>query len=139
MSLDRAKVMSALVADGINSLIDKYIATRDAVEDANNQHKNRIKDGVELLDLIEAVLQKKMQEAGVDTAGSTRGTVFYSTVTRCGVADWDQLLPVALTNPQLLNKAVNKTAVVEWMEQNDGVPPPGVKWDEDRQLAIRKK
>jgi hypothetical protein len=139
MALDRAKALAALEAEGINSLIDKYITTRDAVEMANSQHKNRIKDGTELMDLIEAVLQKKMQEAGVDTAGSQRGTVFYSPVTRCGVADWDQLLPVALANPQLLNKAVNKTAVVEWMENNDGVPPPGVRWDEERQLAVRKK
>lgn len=138
MALDRAVVLATLRELGISILIDKYITCRDAVDDANNKHKARLKDGTDLMEMIEGVLQEKMQEAQVDTAGSQRGTVFYTTQTRCGVSDWDEALPVVLENPQLLNKAVNKTAVAEWMEAN-GSPPPGIKWDEVRTLAIRKK
>lgn len=139
MSLDRAAVLAHLGNMKLSDLIDKFIAIRDAVDAENNRFKAKMRDANDTMELIESVLMKRMQEIGVESTSSNSGTVFFTTQTRCGVADWDELLPFILQgNPQLLNKAVNKTAVKEYMDAH-GELPPGVKWDEERVVQIRKK
>lgn len=140
MAIDRAAVLAHINGMKLSDLIDKFISLRDAVDVETNRFKARIKDATDTMDVIEATLMQRMKEVGVDSASSGHGTVFFTTQTRCGVADWDQLLPFIIDgNPQLLNKAVNKTAVKEYMDAHDGELPPGVKWDEEQVVQIRKK
>lgn len=53
----------------------------------------------------------------------------------------EECLDIALEKGawQLLNKAVNKTTVKEHMDQHDGVPPPGVKWESFKAIQVRSK
>lgn len=139
MAIDRSAVLAHLSGLKLSDLIDKFITIRDAIDAENNKHKARIKDGVDTMELIESVLMGKMTEVGMESASSESGTVYFTTSTRCGVGDWDELLPFIIDgNPQLLNKAVNKTAVKEYMDEH-GALPPGVKWDEERVIQIRKR
>jgi len=140
MAINREAVAASLKAMGIDILIDKYIQMRDAVDEETNKFKSKIKDATDVADLIEAVLMEKMDQTGLQSGSSTSGTAYFADKTMCGVGDWDELLPFIMQgNPQFLNKAVNKTAVKEYMEENDGALPPGVRWDVERVLQIRKK
>ena len=140
MAINREAVAASLKAMGIDILIDKYIQMRDAVDEETNKFKSKIKDATDVADLIEAVLMEKMDQTGLQSGSSTSGTAYFADKTMCGVGVWDELLPFIMQgNPQFLNKAVNKTAVKEYMEENDGALPPGVRWDVERVLQIRKK
>lgn len=139
MALNKEAV-DGLKEKKISELIDQYITLRDAVDEETNKLKTRLKTAVEVMNCIEACLLEKLDVAGVESSSSKEGTVFFTTSTRCGVGDWDELLPFIMDgNPQLLNKAVNKTAVKEFMDENEGALPPGVNWGEERVIQIRKK
>lgn len=139
MALNKEAV-EGLKEKKISELIDQYITLRDAVDEETNKLKSRLKTATEVMTCIEACLLEKMEVAGVESSSSKAGTVFFTTSTRCGVGDWDELLPFIIDgNAQLLNKAVNKTAVKEYMDEHEGALPPGVNWAEEKALQIRKK
>jgi hypothetical protein len=139
-AVERAAKLEQLKATNTGELIDKFISMRDLVEEAQNKFKARLKVITDEMEMIEALLLTRLEESGSESSSSKTGTVFFTTQTRCGVGDWDELLPFIMQgNPQLLNKAVNKTAVKEYMDAHDGDLPPGVNWGEERVVQIRKK
>jgi hypothetical protein len=122
-------------------LIELYIGLRDAVEEEQRKFKERIAKAVAHMEMAEQVINEKMLEIGTDSASSSTGTAFRTTTTRCGVKDWDALLGFIKESEgwEFLNHAVNKSAVDEYMKENGGHLPPGVKWDAIQVLQIRKK
>jgi|SRR5437763_11913020 hypothetical protein len=139
-AVQRAALLEQLKNEKTGELIDKFISLRDLVDEATNKFKARLKVVTDEMDMIEALLLTRLEESGQESSSSKTGTVFFTTTTRCGVGDWDELLPFIMEgNPQLLNKAVNKTAVKEYMDEHDGELPPGVNWGEERVVQIRKK
>lgn len=139
-AVQRAAMLAHLQEQNTGELIDKFISLREMVEEAQNKFKARLKVVTDEMDMIEALLLTRLEESGAESSSSKTGTVFFTTQTRCGVGDWDALLPFIMDgNPQLLNKAVNKTAVKEYMDEHDGELPPGVNWGEERVVQIRKK
>lgn len=136
----KAALLEVLKATNTGELIDKFISLRDLVDEAQNKFKARLKVVTDEMEMIEALLLTRLEESGQESSSSKTGTVFFTTQTRCGVGDWDELLPFVMSgNPQLLNKAVNKTAVKEYMDEHEGDLPPGVNWSEERVVQIRKK
>lgn len=136
-----AKVMAKFEGKGISELIDLLLDFREATAEETKKMKIKIERGNKMMSLIEAVLMKKMKDAGTDTGSGSKGSAYYQLKTFCGVADWDALLPWIAEgeNYQFLKKDVAKSAVEEYMQANDGELPPGVRWDEEKEIVIRKK
>jgi hypothetical protein len=135
-----AKQMARFKGMAISDLIDLYMSFRTALEDEAKILKAKIDKGKAIMDRVEAALNLKMKDAGTDTASSEKGTAFFTTKTYCGVADWDELLPFILDgNTHFLKKDVAKSAVEEYMTENENELPPGVKWTEEKAIQIRKK
>lgn len=88
---------------------------------------------------IETYILAEANKQGVTSFKSNDGTAFISTVDYANVENWDALLEHITTTGQyeLLNKAVNKTAVRGFIDQHKGVPP-GVKYGTKIGINIRK-
>lgn len=137
---DASSLLATLKETNTGELIDRFISLRELVDEATNKFKARLKVVANEMEMIEALLLTRLNESGAESSSSKTGTVFKTTTTRCGVGDWDELLPFIIDgNTQLLNHAVNKTAVKEYMDEHEGKLPPGVRWDEETVIQIRKK
>lgn len=137
-AVDRA---NKLREKGDAELMALYIKLRDFIETESKEFKKQMVKKADLLAQIEAVLMERLQERGTKSTSSDDASAFIETATFCGVSDWDAALGFVLESEQyqFLNHAINKSAVKEYMDANDGQPPPGVKWSEEESLKIRRK
>lgn len=120
-------------------LISKYIELRDR----RDQAAAAVKKQVELLDAgmdaIAATLLNQMNAAGETSRKTEQGTAFIKEVNFVGIGNWDTAFTFILTNQafNLLNHAVNKTAVLEYVAEK-GTPPPGVNLSVKREVQVRR-
>ena len=122
----------------IDDVIGKYIDLRDSVERENAALKDKLAPMQAAMKTIETYLMQVAITTGQTKFGTKHGTAFITTKTGCNVADWDAALRFILDgHTHLLNKAVNKTAVGEYIEKN-GSPPPGINWVAMREIQIRR-
>ena len=136
--VDRA---NALREKGDGELMSLYIKLRDRIDAEAKAFKQEAAKRVALLTQIEGVLLERLQERGTTNTASQDAVAFIEESTFCGVSDWDALLDYIMSEEQIqfLNHAVNKSAVAEYMRENDGDLPPGVKWTVEKSLKIRRK
>jgi hypothetical protein len=126
-------------------LMSKYIALRDAVDAESKAFKLRAGRAVTVMEQIEAVMIERLDEREAASTSTSDATAFFQPKTFCNVEDWDKLLAFILESGayQFLNHSVSKAAVQEYMtehaEDEDGTIPPGVKWQEERSLVIRRR
>lgn len=136
--------MDQAVATPADSLtIDEIMARRfELVEEIaiiSGRHKAELEPRNEELHLCELVIKDEMNRSGLQQIKTGVGMAFFTTKTSCTVEDFDATITEIKEKGlwHLLNKAVNKTAVAEYIEENKA-PPPGVKYDSYRDLSWRK-
>lgn len=124
----------------IESIIKKYVELRDAIDAVNAEAKKKVAALVEAQDTISSVLMKLAKEQGVTSFKTESGTAFIATKDHAGVADWPRVIEFIEQNKawNLLNKAVNKTAVKEYIDQHE-IPPPGVNYTVMQEIQVRRK
>ena len=104
------------------------------------RHKNELAPLNEELGLCEKFIHESMAAAGeqqVKIEGV--GMAYFTTQDSVKIGNWDETLPYIIENQayELLNHAVNKTAVKEFIEANKA-PPPGVTYEARKVLAWRR-
>ncbi len=124
----------------IDSIIKKYVELRDAIDAVNNEAKKKVATLTEAQDVLSSVLMKLAKEQGVSSFKTDSGTAFVQTKTYAGIANWNQTIEYIKANDayNLLNKAVNKTAVKEYIDKHE-IPPPGVNWTVEQEIQVRRK
>lgn len=120
-------------------LVQAYINLREvraqrksAYELADSQDKQRQAK-------IEAEFLRRFSDRGIDSISARGvGTAYASTRTSATVADWDALLSFIRENEawEMLEHRVSKTAVDQFREVNDDLPP-GVNWSVARTIGVR--
>lgn len=123
----------------IGDVIKTYVRLRDekAKIDAEAEEKTaKIKAA---LTKLEAYIKQQADALGVVSFKSDYGTAFVSTVDYAGVDNWDAVLDYIKNNGayELLNKAVNKSAVRAYIEEHKAVPP-GVNYGTKITINVRK-
>ena len=86
-------------------------------------------------------LLTELQKNGLQNAKTLSGTVYQTVKESVTVADGDTFLGWVRENDgwEFINKAANKTAVLELMGDDRGAPPPpGVNYAAVRTVGIRK-
>lgn len=123
----------------VEKLIAKHLELRNAKAMLEKETKEKVSKLEEGMSLIETALKAEANRLGVTSFKTTSGTAFLTTVDRASVADWDTVLEYITTNNKydLLNRAVNKTAVKEFVEANK-IAPPGVNYTSSVGINIRK-
>jgi len=123
------------------SLLKFFIALRDRraerkaayqADDEGDRHKQ---------EKIETEFLRRFQDRGIDNVSARGvGTAYKSTRASATVADWDAFLEHVQENEawEMLERRVNKTAVEQFRDHNDDLPP-GVNWSETQVINFRRK
>lgn len=103
------------------------------------RQKLELEPFAEEVKLCEQFIKDEMNKAGMQQCKTGAGMAFFTTKTSCTVSDWDATLDYIQKNNafELLNHAVNKSTVAEFIELNKEAPP-GVKFDSYKDLSWRR-
>lgn len=124
-----------------SELIQTYLNIRRTVEHLESEHKKQMKPYKEALSSIEVVLLDRAHKDGVQSFPVKGiGTAYRVVKTSATVKSWSETLPFIRKEElwNLLEHRVNKTAIKEYMEENNGELPPGIKWVEFETINIRR-
>ena len=123
-----------------DELIGRYIELRDQIADMKKEYEAKVKPLNEFMQVIAAKMLGDMNESGQKSLKTDRGTAFIKESTFVGVSDWEAALNYIRENEayDLLTKAVNKTAVKEYLEEHEDIPPPGVNITLKNEVQFRK-
>jgi len=125
----------------VDKVVEAYIKTRDTISDIKREMEERMAELEKVQEKRAQWLDAKLREVGVENIRSEHGTVYYAKKESVRVADWDKVLEHIVMNEswELLNKAVNKTAVLELMgEERDIRKMPGVNYTAVREITVRR-
>jgi hypothetical protein len=121
-------------------VLAKYMQLRTDKERIEADMKSQLEPIINNMQLIEKYLKQVMDDRGITQIKSDKyGTAFLSTTDYANVENWDALLNFITTNRhyEMLQKAVTKTAVREYIESYKAVPP-GVNYGTKIDVSIRK-
>jgi len=123
----------------VEKVIGTYITLRGQKEAIESDVKEQVAAIKEKMQKLEAWIQAKSDETGVKSFKTDEGTAFMSTADFASVGDWDAVLNFIKTNDayDLLNKAVNKKAVREYLDA-DGAIPAGVNFGTKISVSVRR-
>ncbi len=123
----------------IEDLIDRYVKLRDKKAQMKAEYEASVAKIDEAMTKVENFILGHLNTNGIDSVGAAAGTAFKSTVTSATVQDWDSLLAYIRREEafNLLDHRVNKTAVIEYRDANNDLPP-GVTWREEAVVRIRR-
>lgn len=119
-----------------DKVIAHYVALRDQLKDMEKQHKEQLAPLKQDMELIEAALQKDLQEQGLKQFKGDHGTAFIKVLTNAKVTDWEgEALPWLVENERwdLLVRNVNKTNMLETEAE-----VPGVEISQVQKLQINR-
>lgn len=121
-----------------DKLIKHYIYLRDQKEEMEARHKEELRPIKDDMQQVEAALQKLMQEQGLRQFKGDHGTAFIQEDTSAKVTDWNEALDYIRNNERwdLLEKRVNKTQLMETLEEEG--PVPGVDVNRRMKTLVRR-
>lgn len=123
-----------------SAVLAKYMELRLQKEQIEADAKSQLKPILENMGKIEAYLKQIMDERGITQIKSSKhGTAFLTTSDYASVENWDSVLEFITTNGhyEMLQKAVTKTAVREYIQTNKAIPP-GISYGTKIEVNIRK-
>jgi hypothetical protein len=123
----------------VEDVIAKYVHIKGLKDAVEREAKTKVADLVAKLARLEAYILQRMDQDGVTSFKTAKGTAFKTKADFASVADWDELLRFIKENNawDLLQKRVSKEAVRSYLDM-DQPPPPGVNYGVKTDIAIRK-
>jgi hypothetical protein len=125
----------------IDQVVGKYVETRAEIKRLETELEETLKPLKILQEKRESWLLQQLGELGLKNAKTEYGTVYKARKESVTMAEWDAFVDWVKVNDkfEFLNKAVNKTAVLEMMgEERDQPIPPGVNYVSIQTVNIRK-
>ena len=134
-----AQARVALNVPNVDDVVSTYMTLKRKKEALANSIEDQIKTIDTQMGKIEAWIKEQADVQGVTSFKTKHGTAFLSTTDFASVGDWDAVLTFIKEHEafDMLNKAVNKTAVREYIEEHKAVPP-GVNYGTKVGVSIRK-
>lgn len=123
----------------IEDAVQQYITLRDEKERIDKEAKAKKLELDKKMEIIEKWFFIQGQETGTRSWKTDYGTIYFAPKVSVSVADWDEVVEYikAFDAFDLLNHSVNKTAVTQYLEKNDALPP-GVNYTRYEGLFARK-
>lgn len=120
-------------------VIKEYVKLRDEKAAIEAEMKERVSDVKNKLGKLEAYLLQKLSADGSNSVKTDHGTAFITTTSYASVANWSAVLQFVKDQDayHMLEKRVSKSAVVDYMEQHNEVPP-GVEYGTRLSVNVRK-
>lgn len=122
----------------LDDVVRKYVELRRERDAMKKRHKEELEPLTEKMERIETAIMKFFQKTGQNSAKTDHGTPYIQKRVSATVADRDAFLAFVMENESLefLENRVNKTAVQQYMEDNEEVPP-GIKVSTQQVINIR--
>jgi hypothetical protein len=116
-----------------------YVAIRDKLRAMDAAHEERRQELVEEMNKIGGWLLAFLETSGGEAIRTKEGTVYQTVRTTASLADADAFMKFVVENEQfdLLDRRANATAVREYVESNN-VLPPGVNLNSHAQVNVRR-
>lgn len=120
-------------------LIEKYIQLRDKKTQMKSEFDAKLAPIEEAMQKIEAHLMKTLNELGSDRIGGATGVAFKSTQNSATVADKELFRQFVLANDrwELADIRAAKTAIKEYIDENDDLPP-GINWRSETVIRVNR-
>lgn len=120
---------------------ESYLKLRDkrtALKKLYEEHDDAIK---EKMSEIEGSILKYLNDQGMDSARTSAGTIYRQVNMTPSAEDWDTVYEYIRENDafEMLERRIKKTFVSEYMEENEGKLPPGVKVYKEYVARVRRK
>ncbi|HEX8838235.1 MAG TPA: hypothetical protein VF748_14935 [Candidatus Acidoferrum sp.] len=132
----------AMTANGYDaaSIVKRYIELRDYVQNETKSFKARMKEFTDAMELIEGMAAAMMKETKQSALSTEFGTAFPVTKNRVTCEDREAFLDFVRQSQawNFLTSHVAKEAVDDWMAQNEGRIPPGLKIEGYTEIQFRK-
>lgn len=123
----------------ISELVAKYIELRDKKAQFKAEYDSKVERLDTALDKIEAALLKTFEQTGMESVKTEFGTAYTTERSTASVADKDAFMEhvKAQENWQLLEIRCSKTAIQQYKDEHEDLPP-GVNWRSERVVNVRR-
>lgn len=120
-------------------IIEKYIQLRDKKAALKAEFDGKVAPVDEAMARIEAYMMKVLTDLGSDRIGGATGVAFKSTVNSATVADKELFREFVRANDawELADIRAQKTAIKDYIEQHDDLPP-GINWRTETVVRINR-
>lgn len=125
----------------INEVVGRMVEIRDRMDARRKDYEKAQQRDRKLWERGEQWLMQAMEHQGMTNAATATHTVFFSDSLRASCGDWSELSEFIAQTGQvdLLEHRVSSKSVKDYMENNGGELPPGVKTFTQRKINIRRK
>lgn len=92
-------------------------------------------------DKLKALMLQIMNTTGAESIRTEHGTAIRTLKTKPSVADWSAVYAFIMADVdrfELLEKRVKATFVKQYMEENEGLLPPGVNIYQEYEISVRR-
>ncbi len=124
----------------VEIMVKAYVKMRDALGERRKEFKAFEARMKKDMDKIAIELMATADAVGVESFKTEYGTAFKKTSDFVAVKDWskalDYIVKYDLVN--MFNKSVNKTAVKEFMAENNNMLPPGLEFGQKVEIQVRR-
>lgn len=123
----------------LDLIVERYVQLRDKLAEMDAAHKDATSEIKAGMTRLENALLETLNAQGSESVRTKFGVAMKVKSTSATVGDWDSFLNYVRENQRwdMINKAANKTAVVEFKEANDDLPP-GINWREAVTVQVRR-
>lgn len=123
----------------IGAMIDRYKEIEAYVDAEQADHDKRIKPYLDAMKLINAQVLGHLQANGMQNYKTEEGNCAYQqTIMSAKVDNRAEFLQFAAEHVDFLQAGVMKEPVKDYLDKNNGTPPPGVKVEFITKCNIRK-
>lgn len=132
--------ISPPAARTIDYYVGRYVQLRDLIHREDEAHKERMRPHKETLEKLNAVLLQHLLNAGVESARTNSGTVYRVVKKSASIADKEAFWQYVVANQafDLIDVRANKTAVEDFVKDNNQLPP-GVNFSSITEVGVRRK
>lgn len=112
-------------AKTLDRLIAQYVELRDTKTKLTAEAKEQVGALDDKMGKLEVDILQQLNAMGVESVRTKEGTAYKKTTRSTTVGSWDDFLPwVKETDSwHMLNRAANKTAVLEYLDEQEELPP----------------
>lgn len=125
--------------------LDRVVQAYNAIRDARTAKRHAWeKEDLALeedQDTLKVLMLDMINQIGGKSIATDHGTIYRTEKIRPSAADWNAVYAWIVADPdrfELLEKRLKATFVKQFMEDNDGVIPPGVNVHREYEVAVRR-
>ena len=128
------------MSEDMDKRVEQYVQIRDALKRIEEKYEAERKPLLEIQEILSGMMQEFLDTNKVDNAKTKHGTFYRSTRYTASLADPDVFMKfvIATNKFDLIDRRANATAVKEYVQENNQLPP-GCNLNAVQTVGVRRK